>query len=128
MVEMTIELKSIVGSHALHALSIHRRKCRYVNESPLHYYPYYYTENLCQITCRIQSALKLCNCVPFFYYSGKFCSYDSFNFKCIFAVSRFGKPMQMKNRALRPNYIVCRKRIGINRIVNAYRCATTKYM
>lgn len=71
MVEMIIELKSIVGSHALHALPIHRRKCRFVNESSLHYYPYYYTENLCQITCRIQSALKLCNCVPFFYYSGK---------------------------------------------------------
>lgn len=71
MIEMTIEQKSIVGSHALHALSINRRQCRYINESSLPYYPYYYTENLCLVTCRIQTALKLCNCVPFFYYASK---------------------------------------------------------
>lgn len=68
---MAVELRSIVGSPVLHKLSIGRRQCRYVNESSLRYYPHYYTENLCYISCRIQMALKLCNCVPFFYYASK---------------------------------------------------------
>lgn len=71
MVEMMVEKKVVVGSRALHTLPIHRRQCRYVNESSLRYYPYYYTQNLCEITCRIQAAIKLCDCAPFLYYAGR---------------------------------------------------------
>lgn len=68
---MAVEQKSIIASPALNELSIGRRQCRYTNESSLRHYPYYYTESLCQISCRIQMALKLCSCVPFFYYASK---------------------------------------------------------
>lgn len=68
---MAVEQKSIIASPALKELSIWRRQCRYINESSLRHNPYYYTESLCRISCRIQMALKLCSCVPFFYFASK---------------------------------------------------------
>lgn len=123
MVEMVVEHKSIVGSSALHTLPIRRRQCRYINESPLRYYPYFYTKNLCEITCRIQMALKLCGCVPFFYYTG-----ESVQILIYSVFTNSNRLLQMNNLALLPDFIAYRKRVGMRRIANAFQRATTKYM
>lgn len=39
------------------------RKCHLIGRLT----PQVYSTNLCKIDCRIKSALKLCNCIPFFY-------------------------------------------------------------
>lgn len=131
MVEVTIEQKSIAGSRALHAISIHRRQCRYVNESNLGYYPYYYTKTLCEITCRIQMAIKLCKCVPFFYSASELIFWHRFGQpneitkNYIFHLKKIQK-IQIKHRVRQPDSIVYRKRTGIKQIANAYRSANTK--
>lgn len=72
MIEITVEHQSYVDSSRLSEIAIHRRQCRYINESNLSHYPNYYTEFLCDISCRIDMAIELCNCIPFLYVTGKY--------------------------------------------------------
>ncbi|KFB43292.1 AGAP005516-PA-like protein [Anopheles sinensis] len=69
IVSSTLSVEQVVASKALKQLSPRRRKCRLPNER----LPYFsvYTINLCRINCRIEAALKMCKCVPFFYNIGK---------------------------------------------------------
>lgn len=66
-VEVLGQYTALRAKMKLQALSIAQRKCVYLNESNLAYYPDYYTENLCLQTCRVEAALKFCQCMPFFY-------------------------------------------------------------
>lgn len=67
---MSINVHETVSSKQLRSLSADRRKCHFHNETPLKYFDLY-TENLCRIECRIDAAIKHCNCIPFFYSVGK---------------------------------------------------------
>ncbi|XP_050094010.1 uncharacterized protein LOC126576749 [Anopheles aquasalis] len=69
IVSSVLSVEQIVASRALKQLRLRRRKCRLPTEA----LPYFsvYTINLCRINCRIEAALRLCDCVPFFYNVGK---------------------------------------------------------
>ncbi|XP_053674779.1 sodium channel protein Nach [Anopheles nili] len=69
IVSSLLSVEQVVASKALKQLSRRRRKCRLPNERLLYFSVY--TINLCRISCRIEAALRLCNCVPLFYSSGK---------------------------------------------------------
>ncbi len=64
----TVELiiNAIVSSNKLTQLSADQRKCYFPSEIPLKYFNIY-TTNLCLISCRIDAAVSLCGCTPFFY-------------------------------------------------------------
>uniref|UniRef100_A0A6E8VML3 Uncharacterized protein n=1 Tax=Anopheles coluzzii TaxID=1518534 RepID=A0A6E8VML3_ANOCL len=69
IISSSLSVEQVVASKALKQLSRRRRKCRLPSER----LPYFsvYTINLCRINCRIEAALHLCECVPFFYNIGK---------------------------------------------------------
>ncbi|XP_053666018.1 sodium channel protein Nach [Anopheles marshallii] len=69
IISSSLSVEQVVASKALKQLSRRRRKCRLPTER-LHYFSVY-TINLCRISCRIEAALHLCDCVPFFYNIGK---------------------------------------------------------
>lgn len=57
-----------VSADSLADLRPEHRQCRYYNEPPARDSFYgMFTETLCYMDCRIQAALRLCECVPFFY-------------------------------------------------------------
>lgn len=66
---MKINIHETISSKQLRSLNADRRKCYFHDEMPLKYYDFY-TENLCRIECRIDAAIKQCNCIPFFYSVG----------------------------------------------------------
>lgn len=66
IIQNEVELHETIASDSLRSLSIARRKCLFFEEKYLQFFPVY-TKNLCNINCRIQAALRLCGCVPFFY-------------------------------------------------------------
>lgn len=55
------------ASFKLQSVTPDQRQCAFLNESNLIYYPDYYTRTLCLLTCRMQTAMKFCKCIPFFY-------------------------------------------------------------
>ncbi|XP_055536311.1 sodium channel protein Nach isoform X2 [Wyeomyia smithii] len=65
LAEIIIFVEQIVASPNLKHLSPARRKCVYRHESSSIFK--IHTPNLCKIDCRIQNALKMCGCIPFFY-------------------------------------------------------------
>ncbi|XP_041771348.1 sodium channel protein Nach [Anopheles merus] len=69
IISSSLSVEQVVASKALKQLSRRRRKCRLPSER----LPYFsvYTINLCRINCRIEAALHLCECIPFFYNIGK---------------------------------------------------------
>uniref|UniRef100_A0A182QIP4 Uncharacterized protein n=1 Tax=Anopheles farauti TaxID=69004 RepID=A0A182QIP4_9DIPT len=69
IISSSLSVEQVVASKALKQLSRRRRKCRLPKER-LAYFDLY-TINLCRINCRIEAALELCKCVPFFYNIGK---------------------------------------------------------
>ncbi|CRL07283.1 CLUMA_CG020262, isoform A [Clunio marinus] len=44
-----------------------QRKCKFEDESDLEYFPQIYTQDLCQLECRMKKFLEFCDCLPFFY-------------------------------------------------------------
>ncbi|PSN53854.1 hypothetical protein C0J52_09959 [Blattella germanica] len=56
----------LYATEAIYKMPIKRRKCRFANESNLQISSIY-SQNMCHSQCRIQLALKLCGCAPFFY-------------------------------------------------------------
>ncbi|XP_035913923.1 uncharacterized protein LOC118512905 [Anopheles stephensi] len=69
IISSSLSVEQVVASKALVQLSRRRRKCRLPSERLLHFNVY--TINLCRVSCRIDAALELCGCVPFFYNIGK---------------------------------------------------------
>uniref|UniRef100_A0A182NM14 Uncharacterized protein n=1 Tax=Anopheles dirus TaxID=7168 RepID=A0A182NM14_9DIPT len=69
IISSSLSVEQVVASKALKQLSRLRRKCRLPGERLTHFG--LYTINLCRINCRIEAALELCKCVPFFYNIGK---------------------------------------------------------
>lgn len=64
-------INAIVSSLKINQFSPYQRKCIFEYESPLEYFKNY-TESLCMISCRIDAAVNLCECIPFFYKMSKF--------------------------------------------------------
>ncbi|XP_017959633.2 sodium channel protein Nach [Drosophila navojoa] len=62
-------LNSISAETEVRNVPIAYRKCRYIDENNLKYYAPYHP-SLCRMECRINRALALCNCKPFFYVEG----------------------------------------------------------
>lgn len=60
---LTLEIYS---SEDLKHLSIHQRKCRFLDESDLSISKVY-SYNLCRMECRMKLAEELCGCTPHFY-------------------------------------------------------------
>lgn len=56
-----------VASERVADLTPLRRQCRYYAEPRDGDYFPVYTRTLCEMSCRIESALRFCDCVPFFY-------------------------------------------------------------
>lgn len=56
-----------VASERVADLAPQRRQCRYYAEPRAADHFPVYTRTLCEMSCRIESALRLCDCVPFFY-------------------------------------------------------------
>ncbi|XP_050074874.1 sodium channel protein Nach [Anopheles maculipalpis] len=69
IISSSLSVEQVVASKALKQLSRRRRKCRLPTERLLYFNVY--TINLCRMSCRIEAALQLCDCVPFFYNIGK---------------------------------------------------------
>ncbi|EDW74133.2 uncharacterized protein Dwil_GK21769 [Drosophila willistoni] len=59
-------LTSISAENEVRNLPVAYRKCRYHDENNLQYFNPYHP-SLCRLECRINWALKLCHCRPFFY-------------------------------------------------------------
>lgn len=57
---------TIFTSGRAKAMSVGQRKCRFYDESNLKHSPVY-SYKLCRMECRINAAIKLCGCIPFFY-------------------------------------------------------------
>lgn len=70
---LTVGLNEIVSSNRILMFGIDHRKCLFETEMGFeHLNPIgKYTQNLCLISCRIENALKMCNCRPLFYQFGK---------------------------------------------------------
>ncbi|XP_055921228.1 sodium channel protein Nach [Eupeodes corollae] len=66
-VDVTLEI--ISAEEEVRNVPINYRKCRFSNENNLKYFKTY-RPILCRIECRINAALKLCQCKPFFYVVG----------------------------------------------------------
>ncbi|ALC41546.1 ppk25 [Drosophila busckii] len=66
---LIMRLDPISAESAVQNLPIAYRKCRYVKENYLQYYSPYHP-SLCRLECRINVALDLCHCKPFFYAAG----------------------------------------------------------
>ncbi|XP_060658058.1 acid-sensing ion channel 4 [Drosophila nasuta] len=64
-----VKLNTISAEDEVTHVPIAYRKCRYTNEANLKYYSVYYP-SLCRMECRINRALELCKCKPFFYAAG----------------------------------------------------------
>lgn len=69
--DIELIINAIVSSQKLYQLSPNQRKCIFEFESPLKYFKTY-SANLCMLACRMDMALKLCDCIPYFYKSSKF--------------------------------------------------------
>lgn len=69
--DIELIINAIVSSQKLHQLSPYQRKCVFELESPLKYFKTY-SASLCMISCRMDVALKLCGCIPFFYKTSEF--------------------------------------------------------
>lgn len=63
---MELTINSIYAGPEVRRLSIQQRKCKFSEESELIHSPVY-SYKLCVIECRIQLALKLCSCTPYYY-------------------------------------------------------------
>lgn len=74
----------IIASEQLQWMSPKRRKCLYHTEANSKYYSIY-TRTLCLMTCRIEAALELCNCIPYFYSVGKITAGNIENKNLIFS-------------------------------------------
>ncbi|XP_058456710.1 sodium channel protein Nach-like [Malaya genurostris] len=64
-VKIALWVDQIVASSNLKHISPVRRKCIYQHETSSNFRVH--TPQLCKIDCRIKKALKICNCIPFFY-------------------------------------------------------------
>lgn len=71
MAEIGFEINSVISVDNLKRLTPARRKCRFFTEPDSKYFNIY-TENLCKMNCRINAAIALCKCRPFFYSVGNF--------------------------------------------------------
>ncbi|XP_032586408.1 sodium channel protein Nach-like [Drosophila mojavensis] len=67
--EITLILNSFSAETDVRNVPIAYRKCRYIDENNLKYYAPYHP-SLCRMECRIDRALALCDCKPFFYVEG----------------------------------------------------------
>ncbi|EDW31435.1 GL11130 [Drosophila persimilis] len=59
-------ISSISADREVRNLPVAYRKCRYHDENNLRYYSPYHP-SLCRLECRINWALSMCHCKPFFY-------------------------------------------------------------
>lgn len=69
--DIELIINAIVSSRKVRQLSLSQRKCIFEFESPLKYFKNYST-SLCMISCRMEMALKLCGCIPYFHKISKF--------------------------------------------------------
>lgn len=65
----TVELQALetVTSADARALKVSQRKCRFTEEAHDLVTSSVYSFIICRSECRLRLALKLCNCVPYFY-------------------------------------------------------------
>lgn len=67
-VESLISMRQTYTSDDARQLTVAQRKCIFHDEVDLKYYNRdSYSLSLCMVKCRMQKALKLCNCVPPYY-------------------------------------------------------------
>ncbi|KAL7735957.1 hypothetical protein ACLKA6_002390 [Drosophila palustris] len=64
-----VKLNTISAEDEVRNVPITFRKCRYTTETNLQYFNVYYP-SLCRLECRINWALHLCKCKPYFYAAG----------------------------------------------------------
>ncbi|XP_017782181.1 PREDICTED: pickpocket protein 28-like [Nicrophorus vespilloides] len=75
---LEVNSQSTWSPKSMRNLHISQRHCRFIDESNLKYSPVYSTK-LCKIECRIEMALRLCKCLPFYYrnlHGSKICGID----------------------------------------------------
>lgn len=65
----TVELQAleIITGEDAKALTISQRKCRFTSEARNLVTSAAYSYNFCRMECRLMLALRLCNCIPYFY-------------------------------------------------------------
>ncbi|XP_064547837.1 sodium channel protein Nach [Drosophila montana] len=66
---LKVLLSSISAEDEVRNVPVAYRKCRYIEENYLKYYSPYHP-SLCRLECRINVALDLCKCKPYFYAAG----------------------------------------------------------
>lgn len=67
-VESLISMRQTYTTDDARQLTVKQRKCIFQDEVDLKYYRNdIYSLSVCMIKCRMQKALKLCNCIPPFY-------------------------------------------------------------
>lgn len=68
----TIGYNEIMSSDRIKMFGMDHRRCRFETEILSNYsYPFgVYTKNLCLADCRIETAIQMCGCRPFFYKTG----------------------------------------------------------
>lgn len=89
-VESLISMRQTYTTDDARQLTVKQRKCIFQDEVNLKYYQNdIYSLSVCMIKCRMQKALKLCNCIPPFYapvgenWLAKSCNSTLDSFSCL---------------------------------------------